>query len=403
MHLSELSGESGEFQSAGNNVRLGFYDPTGQYSWGGGNRAYLSQDIPPGGQVSFVFSVPAQNWVGTAQLTCQMLQENVIWFGAMCQTMSISVIPGTAKQTLFSQSTESDATIRTGDDGVAPPFQVALQMNFMGATADDYANNWDAGTWTGFFPAWPYSNYQRSPSSNYGATTAQSYNHVVGMWIDPFNVGPGGLLGNFANITLQKGMDQSIFPWCGPSYILNSYMEQRFETGAASIHNQPYSGLSYLLFDVRSQKYVYLSVQAFDPRGLQGDGTGQFVMHDALSPNYIMLTSYKDGTTFGHRTAGVYIDPSTVTHAWNAYSFSITKAEFETALAALNAHISQSDSACTSGGAQSAGCRSVLLSPYAQDYSLRDIEIGAEVHTDGVNDGYGHLGMAVRNARVGID
>ena len=63
---------------------------TGSTTWRT-NRVVLPGDVPPGGQVTFSFTVLAPTKAGTYNFQWRMVQEGVEWFGASTPNVTVSV------------------------------------------------------------------------------------------------------------------------------------------------------------------------------------------------------------------------------------------------------------------------------------------------------------------------
>jgi len=74
---------------AGSVFRLGSQNPQDNMNWGL-NRVQLTQSVPPGGQVTFNFTVSAPG-VGKWNFQWRMVQEGVEWFGAMTEVRQVTV------------------------------------------------------------------------------------------------------------------------------------------------------------------------------------------------------------------------------------------------------------------------------------------------------------------------
>jgi GBS Bsp-like repeat-containing protein len=371
--------------------RLGFANPRDGVAWGL-NRVVLPRSVAPNESVSFLFNVTAPSTPGTYNFQWDMVQEGVAWFSTPTPNVAVSVIPATPKQIVISQALAADAFIKSPVPQSSPG-QLVLQINGFGSAGAAAAVSWDVGSFTGFSTALPYASFQRGPADIFGGTAAQSYGHTVGMWIDTQVSPPNATI---TNISLAFAPPGVMMPWGVDTNLLNSSLDMNVRTASGGPGKEVYAGLAYLFLDTRNNRQVYLSQQMFDLRGVVTE-FATFDSCDICSKNVILASSLKDGTLWGHRTTP-FVEPSIVTGAFNVYGYSVSKVEFERALAAGNSLIMSRTPACAN--AQSVDCKKALLSPHAEDYRLLDIEAGAEANAAVPG---GRLGVSMRNLRVTID
>lgn len=77
---------------AGGSIRLGSQNPQDNQTWGL-HRVLLPATVPPGGWVTFQFTVVAPSVPGTYNFRWRMLRESVAWFGALTPNVAVSVQP----------------------------------------------------------------------------------------------------------------------------------------------------------------------------------------------------------------------------------------------------------------------------------------------------------------------
>ena len=76
--------------TAGTNYRLGSQNPQDNIRWGLA-RVELPHSVPPGGQVTFNFTVTPPRTIGNHNFQWRMVQDGVSWFGASTPNLVISV------------------------------------------------------------------------------------------------------------------------------------------------------------------------------------------------------------------------------------------------------------------------------------------------------------------------
>ena len=74
---------------ANSTFKLGSQNPQDNLNWGW-NRVQLTQSVPPGGQVTFNFTVVAPG-PGKWDFRWRMVQEGVEWFGAFSDLVQVTV------------------------------------------------------------------------------------------------------------------------------------------------------------------------------------------------------------------------------------------------------------------------------------------------------------------------
>jgi hypothetical protein len=74
--------------------RLGSQNPADNYIWGT-HRVYLTNNVSPGSEVTFNFTVTAPTTPGTYNFQWRMLEEMVEWFGDFTPNVAITVEAGT--------------------------------------------------------------------------------------------------------------------------------------------------------------------------------------------------------------------------------------------------------------------------------------------------------------------
>jgi aqualysin 1 len=77
---------------AGTNYRLGSQNPQDNQTWGW-SRITLAGPVPPGGQVTFTFTVTAPKKSGTYNFQWRMVQDGVEWFGDFTTNVAVRVRP----------------------------------------------------------------------------------------------------------------------------------------------------------------------------------------------------------------------------------------------------------------------------------------------------------------------
>jgi len=76
--------------TAGTNYRLGSQNPQDNTRWGL-NRVELPHSVPPGGEVTFTFTVTPPRTIGSYNFQWRMVQDGVAWFGSYTPNLVISV------------------------------------------------------------------------------------------------------------------------------------------------------------------------------------------------------------------------------------------------------------------------------------------------------------------------
>ena len=76
--------------TAGTNYRLGSQNPQDNTRWGLA-RVELPHSVPPGGEVTFTFTVTPPRTIGNYNFQWRMVQDGVEWFGSYTPNVVISV------------------------------------------------------------------------------------------------------------------------------------------------------------------------------------------------------------------------------------------------------------------------------------------------------------------------
>lgn len=273
-------------------------------------------------------------------------------------------------------------------------------------------NGWNLGDFTGIPVPAPLENFQRSkPGASYGGTAVSAHDVLDGGALSPrygamlnayslpwnqktdANGAPifnpdGSPVGHHRNImganlgyAFSQDIDHRPFGR-GPTSKFHFSLMLQVPTAHAAGKGRAHVGPSFTLDEKAGSlsRYIWFGVWAFDlPSGGEPPAPVQSISSDEATASPIIGSSFNPGTTYSTTEPGSSFSTSQPWSGWRWFSLSVSYAQIQSALLALNQTIS-SDPACASPSTDPALVRKCTpWSTNPADYKLGLAHLDGEV------------------------
>jgi hypothetical protein len=250
----------------------------------------------------------------------------------------------------------------------------------LGDDAVDQQISWDVNDFSGFTPPSPLTQYQRGVDNlSYGSTAVQLQGYSGGFFLDSDSAtGP-------AQNDLRSGYysgsftaDANYRPWYSDDSCFSYSCYLQVPSGGYDGGTCGQLGLIMHLTDMSTASHVWVSVVAYDSRGMSGGGATEGILWDAGTDTAIVISYFGEGRSFLTPSYDSDYFTDSLWNNWRYFSFRMSPEHVATWANAINTQFPGEN-----------------FSTDAADYRLNSFNAGPEIYTPGTSNAY--MGCSVKN------